>query len=77
MSIEIIPLTKLRPSNGNPRQNFKMDGLLQNFVAIRPEGRGAFSGLSVAKSGYGPCSNWWNRETCQKTCLFLSRCVKV
>lgn len=50
MSIEMIPLTKLRASPANPRKSFdpaaieglaqsiKTDGLLQNFVAARPRG---------------------------------------
>ncbi|WP_282604455.1 ParB/RepB/Spo0J family partition protein [Pelagibius sp. Alg239-R121] len=51
MTIEMIPLTKLRPSLDNPRKQFdeetiaglaqsiKTDGLLQNLVAAKPEGR--------------------------------------
>ena len=51
MTIEMIPLTKLKPSTDNPRKVFddtsiaglalsiKTDGLLQNLVAAKPEGR--------------------------------------
>lgn len=51
MTIEMIPLTKLRPTSGNPRKRFdenaiaglaqsiKTDGLLQNLVAAKPQGR--------------------------------------
>ena len=50
-NIEMIPIAKLQPSAGNPRKSFddkaiaglaqsiKTDGLLQNLVAARPEGR--------------------------------------
>lgn len=51
MTIEMIPLTKLKPSTDNPRKVFddasiaglalsiKTDGLLQNIVAAKPKGR--------------------------------------
>lgn len=51
MTIEMIPLSKLRPSSSNPRKRFdenaiaglaqsiKTDGLLQNLVAAKPQGR--------------------------------------
>ncbi len=51
MTIEMIPLKNLRPSSDNPRKRFddeaiaglaqsiKTDGLLQNLVAAKPEGR--------------------------------------
>jgi len=51
MTVEMIPLTKLKPSTNNPRKAFddtsiaglalsiKADGLLQNLVAAKPEGR--------------------------------------
>ena len=50
-NIEMIPLSKLQPSEGNPRKSFdqkaieglaqsiKTDGLLQNLVVAKPEGR--------------------------------------
>lgn len=49
MTIEMISLNKLRPSKGNPRKSFDeksieglarsilADGLLQNFVVVKPE----------------------------------------
>ena len=49
MTIEMIPLNRLRPSKGNPRKSFDeesikglaqsilADGLLQNLVAAKPE----------------------------------------
>lgn len=51
MTIQMIPLTKLRPSADNPRKRFdetaieglaqsiRTDGLLQNLVAAKPKGR--------------------------------------
>lgn len=51
MTIQMIPLSKLRPSEDNPRKKFcedalaglaqsiKTDGLLQNLVAAKPKGR--------------------------------------
>ncbi|MDK3075509.1 ParB/RepB/Spo0J family partition protein [Sedimentitalea sp. JM2-8] len=51
MTIEMIALNKLQPTEGNPRKHFDQekieglaqsiltDGLLQNFVAAKPDGR--------------------------------------
>lgn len=51
MTIEMIALSKLQPTEGNPRKHFdqekieglaqsiRTDGLLQNFVAAKPEGK--------------------------------------